>query len=331
MSEHRGYSSEGTPQGGFVPLNPGSRGRSPSHVRVSPSPMPGGNHSSGDDKSRSHRGIWRVVFWVAAIICVISLAALAFIAWTYWSADRNYKDIASHAFTVPSDEAGTSLGDMTVDWDYLRSINPDVVAWVYIPGTPVNYPVAHTDNNETYLSTDFDGASGPNARCGSIFLDSTNLGTFSDTNNVLYGHHMNDGSMFACLSTELTDNAAFNSHRTVYILTPRANYKCTSFALIRTDGSDPLVETWFKDAAARTNYVQDKENRSVVTPDEGMPDASSITKFFTLSTCDYSETNGRAVLFAQMVDSAVPQTSGAGSLVDPSDAAAVSEAAKEAA
>lgn len=298
---------------------------------VSPNGRQGVPSSGTAVRTRSKSGVWRVVFWIALSVCVVSLAALGFIAWTYWSADQNYKSIASEAFDTAGPSQTTTLADMTVNWDYLRSINPDVVAWIYIPGTVVNYPVAHTDNNETYLETNFNGDTNPATRCGAIFLDASNSGTFSDTNNVLYGHHMNDGSMFACLSSQLTDNDEFNAHRTVYILTPTMNYKCTTFSLVLTNGWDMLVETNFKDAASRTAYIQNKEDRSVVVPAAGMPDPSTMSKLFTLSTCDYSETNGRAVLFAELTDSAAPQSATAQTTVSPDDATAVQNAAKEAA
>lgn len=289
----------------------------------------GHSHAADPQKGRGKRGPWRIVFWAALAVCLASLIALGFIAWTYWSADNNYKSIASEAFDKPEAQAGMSLADMTVDWNYLQSVNPEVVAWIYIPGTNVNYPVVHTDNNDTYLETNFNGDHDWATRGGTIFLDAANSGTFSDANSVLYGHHMNDGSMFACLSTQLTDTDTFNAHRTIYILTPTMNYEAQSFSIVLTNGWDLLVSTNFKDEASRVSYVKDKEDRSVVTPSGGMPDPTTVTKLFTLSTCDYSENNGRAVLFAQSVNSAVPHSASADT-VNPNDASAMQNAAKEA-
>lgn len=49
------------------------------------------------------------------------------------------------------------MADLEVDWDALLAINPDTVGWVYVPGTNINYPIVHTDNDETYLTRDFNG------------------------------------------------------------------------------------------------------------------------------------------------------------------------------
>lgn len=260
----------------------------------------------------SKGGIWRVVFWIALVVCVCSLATLGFFVYSYWSADRGYSQIAQNAFDVQDVDAGdaaaqgSTLADMTVDWDYLRSINPEVVAWVYMPGTNINYPVCQTSDNEKYLTMDFNQKNGFSARCGTIFLDCNDKADFSSGNNVLYGHHMNDGSMFACISKQLTDNSEFNAHRTIYVLTPERNYQCETFSIVITDGWDALVQTDFSDDADREGYIEDKESRSVVTPSEGMPDPSGIDKLFTFSTCDYTKDNGRAVMFSRVVDSAVP-------------------------
>lgn len=290
-------------------------------------------NSVGTEKSKRKKGsvLWRVVFWISLVVFLGAIAALGYIGWGYYSSDKGYKDVASQALSAESSEssmvakvmqdqaepesAGLALGDLEVDWDYLRSVNPDVVAWVYMPGTRINYPVVKGTDNDQYLWTDFNRTS---SRNGSIFIDSANTGTFTDQNNVLYGHHMNDGSMFACISNVLPDPAEFNSHRTIYVLTPQLNYKCRSFSIIKTNGWDLLVQTTFKDNKERTEYVQDKIDRSVVQPDDGFPNAADVNQLFTFSTCDYAQDNGRAVMFAQAVDTAVPKSA-------PADHSEVSE------
>ena len=287
----------------------------------------------GTENKKRKKGsvLWRVVFWVSLVVFLGALAALAYIGWGYYSSDKGYKDVATQALSVESSEssavakvmqeqeepevAGLALGDLEVDWEYLRSVNSDIVAWVYMPGTRINYPVVKGVDNDQYLWTDFNRTS---SRNGSIFIDSANTGTFNDQNNVLYGHHMNDGSMFACISNVLPDPGEFNAHRTVYVLTPQLNYKCRTFSIIKTDGWDLLVQTSFKDNKERTDYVQDKIDRSVVQPDDGFPKPEEVKQLFTFSTCDYAKDNGRAVMFAQPVETAVPKSA-------PEDHSEVSE------
>ena len=291
--------------------------------------MPREGTSSGH-----RRGAWRAVFWTALAVFVCALAALGYIGYPYYHADQEYQDVATQAFdsaaASSAQDAGdaTRLGELSVDWDYLKSVNPDVVAWVYIPGTRVSYPVVQGADNDVYLHRSFSGETGFAARAGSIFMDAANAPDASDANTVLYGHHMRDGSMFACLSNDLTNDGPFNEHRTVFVLTPTMNFRCQTFALVLTNGSDAIVQTSFATPDALAAYVADKENRSVVEPDEGFPDPASVGKLFTLATCDYQESNGRAVLFAQVVDSAAPNTHN-GEVIGTEDETALSDAVKE--
>ena len=66
------------------------------------------------------------------------------------------------------------MADLEVDWDALLAINPDTVGWVYVPGTNINYPIVHTDNDETYLTRDFNGEQSWGATYGCIFLSAAN-------------------------------------------------------------------------------------------------------------------------------------------------------------
>ncbi len=83
-----------------------------------------------------------------------------------------------------------------IDFDGLRAINEDIVAWIQIPGIGVDYPVVQGKDNEHYLHYTFDGKAN---KAGSIFLDYRNRADFTDRKVILYGHNMKDGSMFSNL------------------------------------------------------------------------------------------------------------------------------------
>lgn len=285
------------------------------------------------DSEKKKKGPWGVIFWIALLLFIVSAGALAYIGFGYFSAQNMYKDVAEEVFVPPSDPAATSLADFVVDWDSLRAKNPDTVAWVYIPGTVVNYPVVQTGDNEKYLTTNFLGEeSYPSV--GSVFLSAENSPDFSNANNILNGHHMRDGSMFATIDT-LRDSTEFNAHRTVYVLTPAGNYRLTSFALVIASGSERLAQVHFADDAEFESYIQDKIDRSVVEPDPAILPLADMEKIFTFVTCEYTIDDGRAVMFASVVESTVDQnTQDSGEqqdqgMVDPEDIATVEDAAKE--
>lgn len=83
-----------------------------------------------------------------------------------------------------------------IDFDELRAINEDIVAWIQIPRIGVDYPVVQGKDDEPYLHYTFDGIAN---KAGSIFLDYRNRADFTDSKVILYGHNMKDGSMFSNL------------------------------------------------------------------------------------------------------------------------------------
>ncbi len=86
---------------------------------------------------------------------------------------------------------------MGIDLAWWQSHYNDIIGYIYSPGTPISYPIAYDGNNEYYLHHDLYGNY---SEYGTIFLDARVPSDFSGQNNVLYGHHMADGSMFASIS-----------------------------------------------------------------------------------------------------------------------------------
>ena len=82
------------------------------------------------------------------------------------------------------------------DLDALREVNPDVVGWIFLPNSQVNYPIVQGADNQYYLDYTWDNRKNT---AGSIFLESTNASDFSDCRSILYGHNMANMSMFAVL------------------------------------------------------------------------------------------------------------------------------------
>lgn len=249
-------------------------------------------------------GPWRVVFIVSIVVLVAALAALGGIVYQYWAQQNAYNELDQYANVSEADAGTVALSDLSVDWASLKAINPDIVAWVYVPGTVINYPVVQGADNDEYLHKAFDGSTGWLASAGTIFLDAGNAPDFSDRNSALYGHHMNDGSMFASLAN-LNDQTQFDEHRDIYVLTPQGNYHLKSFALVDTVGTDAIVQTSFATDGDYRAYLQDKIDRSVVTQSGDVFSASDIKQSMLLSTCEYSQTDGRAVLFAAVVETTV--------------------------
>ena len=121
--------------------------------------------------------------------------------------------------TQPRDvlaERGITIPEKNIDWEELKSENPDIYAWIYIPGTNVDYPILqHPDEKSYYLDHNIDGSEG---YPGCIYTQNVNSKDWMDPNTVIYGHNMNDGSMFHDLH-KFEDNAFFDENSLcLYIL-----------------------------------------------------------------------------------------------------------------
>ena len=87
--------------------------------------------------------------------------------------------------------------EIPIDFPSLQAQNPDVYAWIQVPGTEVDYPILQSpDDNGYYLDHDINKSE---AAAGAIFTENYNTKTFEDPNTVIYGHDMKNGSMFGTL------------------------------------------------------------------------------------------------------------------------------------
>jgi len=108
-----------------------------------------------------------------------------------------------------------------IDFTALKKINPEIVAWIYVPNSRIDYPVAQAKDNEFYLHHDFYGRS---SFSGCIFLDKDAEPDFSSMDSPVYGHHMRNKSMFGSLN--YFRQAAFrDSHQIAFIYLPDQTIK----------------------------------------------------------------------------------------------------------
>lgn len=176
-----------------------------------------------------------------------------------------------------------------VDFAALREINPNIVAWIYSPDTPISYPVVQGSDNDFYLHHMFNGDENG---AGCLFLDVNNSSDFSDPNSIIYGHNMRDGSMFNSL-VQYTDKAYYDAHSTILLLTPEKNYKLDVFSCYILSGwGDAWRVKFNSDADYYAWLMQSWEATGTETnfkPEEG-------DRIVTLSTCAYQFEDARYVV-----------------------------------
>ncbi len=104
--------------------------------------------------------------------------------------------------------------DKDLDWDELRELNPDIYAWISVPGLGIEYPILRKENdNAYYLNHNIDGSYG---LPGVIYTENYNSADFTDPNTVIYGHNMDDETMFSPL-IDLMDKDKFSETLFIYI------------------------------------------------------------------------------------------------------------------
>ena len=207
-----------------------------------------------------------------------------------------YEDIASHVELPEQTEApeddntetepareNLSVVLPTVDFEALRETSPDIIGWLALPDTAINYPVTQTDDNEYYLHHLYDGTYN---KTGCLFADYENQEDFSDRNTIIYGHNMRDGSMFATLN-EYDEQSYYDGHPQMYLVTPDGGYVVEIFTAFVAKPSESGSDTspWrlsFKDDGAYTTWLSEMAGRSVIETDVTV---TSSDKVLTLSTC----------------------------------------------
>lgn len=180
-------------------------------------------------------------------------------------------------------------------FDDLKAINEDVVGWITIGGTKIDYPILQADNNSKFLDTNFYG---DQSIAGSIFMDFRNDVTMRENNFILYGHRMKDGSMFQHL-TKYLDEDFFESHRTFTVDTLYDSYEAEIFAVYNTMIDFNYIQTDFSSEEAFNYLIEGIQERSIYQTDIPI---NADDQMITLSTCEYTldSNDSRLVVHAKL-------------------------------
>ena len=182
----------------------------------------------------------------------------------------------------------------------LYTLNNDIVGWLKIPGTDINYPVMQTpDTPDFYLTHNFNKES---SKHGAIYARETCDINRPSANITLYGHRMKDRSMFAQLDKYM-EKSFFQENPYIYFdtLTELHTYKIVSVFLTSATVGKGFPYQRYLDEETEENYLRFIETcKELSLYDTGVP-AKPGDKFITLSTCEYSQENGRLVIVAKRI------------------------------
>ena len=226
----------------------------------------------------------KVFLALGLVIIVGSMSGFLYIFMDYQSSNTLYSELNSSYININeqvSDDSWDSMID--VDFESLQQINPDVVAWIYVEGTDISYPILYSGDDETYLRTTMEGES---AKAGSIFLEGYNYPDFTDSHSIIYGHNMRNLSMFGTLKYYKSEEGYLDEHRYFQIITPDSKMRYEIFSYFDTEAASWVYAVPYSDCEEFDDYISELLRHSYEVVDTEA--VTSADRVVTLSTCSTS-------------------------------------------
>jgi len=231
-----------------------------------------------------------IILFILIFIVIFSICSYILLK-DFKESDENNK--STENLIDESIEVNEDTQEKEIDWNYLKSVNEDIIAWIEIEDTNISYPILK-DKDLYYLRHSFNKQYNSN---GSIFT--TNNNPFEDEETIVYGHNMKNGSMFSKLGNFLDEDFLY-SHLKFKIYTPSKNYEAYIFSVysigVVTESSN--IKTL--DFEERIDYYKNASKYSI-------DNVENIEKIVKLSTCSYINaktrpTDQRYYIIANLVE-----------------------------
>ena len=235
---------------------------------------------------------------VAVILIVLGICLAIFLnkpAKVDETINEEPKQVVEDLITKDDSEGARNLQNELIA---LNATYPDAIAWLVVPNTNIDTPVFQGKDNNRYLRTDRDGNS---AFWGETFLDYDSKIDFSGyTNLVVYGHNTTTDDHFTPLEKYLDKNF-YENNKEIEMATLTGNYKWVIFSVFKTTSdnyNDFYIDTNFENDQEFNDFLYHFKTRSMY---ESNVDVSINDDILTLSTCEYSQNNGRLVIMAKLI------------------------------
>lgn len=265
------------------------------------------------DKEKVHEGRKQkangklIAIIILSVILIASIAYLIYYVYTQWQNKKMMEDLANFVVTSNTEVSQNTSEEeqrkqtLLANLQELKQQNSDLVGWLTINGTEVNYPVVQTDNNDYYVNHNFEKQSN---ELGSIFLDKDCSIEKPTANFLIYGHRSNGGQMFETL-TKYKEEDFYKEHPTFEFATLEEVSKYQIIAVFQSQvylkSQDVFKYYFFKDAENEeefNNYIENVKKLSLYNIAET---AQYGDQLITLSTCDYHVEDGRFAIVAKKV------------------------------
>lgn len=249
------------------------------------------------EQSKAGKIIDKIVTGIILIACICGLiySLSKLFPWLLANVKTNgvVNDINTIAGVgdIPKDEnPGVEFG---INFESLLAMNPEVVGWIRIPGTTINYAIVQAEDNSKYLKTSLDGTWN---QFGWPFMDYRNEANFTDKNTILYGHNIASGWMFADLTYIRNGYLGTDIEVDIY----RKDYKLLRykvFSVYETAPEPYYITTYFGDEEVFSTFVNTLAQRSKYNFNQSVGPNDNV---LTLSTCT-ADAKNRIVVHAKLV------------------------------
>lgn len=180
---------------------------------------------------------------------------------------------------------------ISVDFEQLKEINPDLVCWLYLPVLDLSYPVVQGKDNDWYLHRTFTGTEN---FAGTLFIDAEVKHPLEDPHTIIYGHSMKNQTMFGKLKL-LLQNDLYSQAPYFWIITAEGAVKYQMANIAYTEAGSSIYTIFENADDTYTDYLQGMYAGSTIKNDQ-LPELSSECSLVTLSTCAAAEGTGRFVV-----------------------------------
>ena len=193
--------------------------------------------------------------------------------------------------------------NQSIPFSKLQKINPEVIGWIHIYGTGIDYPFAQGEDDEKYINTGIDGAYDLS---GAVFMHCKNARDFSDYNTILYGHHMEYHRMFGDLD-QFEKKKFFKTHKYGDVYYNGKHHGVRIIAYLKADAYDDSVyQVVGEDTSQRQAYL---DHIYEIAVHERQIGTGPEDQLLVLSTCaSGAGTNQRYLLVAEITDKTYKNT-----------------------
>uniref|UniRef100_UPI004056B23A class B sortase n=1 Tax=Agathobacter sp. TaxID=2021311 RepID=UPI004056B23A len=269
-------------------------------------------------KKKSNPIIYKILFIVFLVIFIVASSTLIKDWYKEKKAQDKFEELSSLVTEKETEteteieteseteidelaERGITVPEKNLNWNALYEENEHIVAWIYIPGTKVDYPILqHPEVDDYYLNRNLDGSSG---YPGCIYIETVNNKNFTDYNTLVYGHNMKNDTMFGSLH-DYENAVFFDKYRYVYVYTPETTLVYDIFASYMHTNDHIYYSYDFGVAEGYQDYIDFifsiRDMSANIREDA---EVTSDTPMLTMSTCmGGGKENNRYVVNAVLVN-----------------------------